>query len=97
MDRVGEKHYQHARELIEDLRVLLLEEKAPETVARYIFRGQGDASWQLIPSAFRPGTILGYESQQFRCVSDGTPKRTWDQGNAELTAVMEFLQLADKV
>lgn len=50
-----------------------------------------------MPSAFRVGTALGYESRQFRRVSDGISKRTWDQGNAELTALMEFLQLADKV
>ncbi|MGA2722500.1 MAG: FRG domain-containing protein [Bryobacteraceae bacterium] len=87
----------NAIELVERLRVLLLDEKAPETVARYIFRGQGHSSWQLVPSAFRPGTTLGYESQQFCRVSDRTPKLTWDQGNAEATALLEFLQLADKV
>jgi hypothetical protein len=97
MNRVIVTDYEGAGELIVGLRSLLLEEKAPETPARYVFRGQGDASWQLMPLAFRAGTILGYESQQFCRVSDGTLKRTWDQGNAELTAVMEFLQLADKV
>jgi hypothetical protein len=97
MDRVDERDYQHAPEFLEGLRALLLEDKAPEMIARHIFRGQRDASWKLIPSAFRLGTILGYESQQFCRLSDGTLKQTWDQGNAELTAVMEFLQLADKV
>jgi hypothetical protein len=96
MDRIDGTEYRYARELLDGLRALLLDEKAPEPVARYIFRGQGDASWELIPCAFRPGTLLGYESQQFCRVSDGL-QRTWDQGNAELTAVMEFLQLADKV
>jgi hypothetical protein len=97
MNRLNETEYAKARDLIDRVRELLLEEKAPEPTARYIFRGQGNASWPLIPSAFRADTILGYESQQFCRVSDGTPRRTWDQGNAELTAVMEFLQLADKV
>jgi hypothetical protein len=86
-----------AIELLGRLRALPLDEKAPEMVARYIFRGQGHASWQLVPSAFRPGTTLGYESQQFCRISDRTPKATWDQGNAEATALLEFLQLADKV
>lgn len=86
----------NAIELVERLRVLPLDDKAPEIVARYIFRGQGDASWRLIPSAFRPHSCLGYESQ-FRRISDRTPKLTWEQGNAEFTALREFLQLADKV
>jgi hypothetical protein len=97
MDQIDGTECYDARDLVERLRALLLEEKAPETVARYVFRGQADASWQLVPSAFRAGMILGYESQQFCRVSDGTQKRSWDQGNAELTAVMEFLQLADKI
>jgi hypothetical protein len=97
MDQIDGTECHDARDLVERLRALLLEEKTPETIARYVFRGQADASWQLAPSAFRAGTILGYESQQFCRVSAGTPKRTWDQGNAELTAVMEFLQLADKI
>src|SRR5438045_1672324 len=75
MDRLGGREYEGARDFVEALRALLLEEKAPETVARNIFRGQGNASWNLMPSAFRPGTILGYESQQFRRVSDGKSKR----------------------
>jgi hypothetical protein len=97
MNRLHEGEYANARELIDGLRDLALDEKAPELAAGYIFRGQGNASWPLMPRAFRANTILGYESRQFCRISDGTPRRTWDQGNAELTAVMEFLQLADKV
>ena len=48
---------QNAIELLEQLRMLPFDSKAPEIVARYIFRGQGDASWQLIPSALRPKTV----------------------------------------
>jgi len=87
----------NAVELVERLRTLLLDETAPEMAAPYIFRGQGDASWQLVPSAFRSGTELGYESSQFCRVSDGTPKQTWEEGNAEATALLEFLQLGDIV
>jgi hypothetical protein len=87
----------NAVEFVERLRTILLEEIAPEMQARYIFRGQGDASWQLVPSAFRAGTILGYESRQFCRVSDGTSKQTWDEGNAEMTALLEFLRLGDIV
>ena len=87
----------NAIEILDRLRALLLEKKSPEMVARYIFRGHGHASWQLIPSAFRPSAILGYESQQFCRTSGQAPKPTWDQRNAEATALLEFLQLADKV
>jgi hypothetical protein len=86
-----------ATELVERLRTLLVGERAPEMPTRYIFRGQGDASWQLAPSAFRSGTILGYQSQQFCRIADGTQKQTWDEGNAEATALLEFLQLSDNV
>jgi hypothetical protein len=96
MNPLVKTDYESARELLDGLRSLLLEEKAPEMLARYVFRGQGDASWQLMPSALRPGTPLGYESQQFCRDSDGTGK-SQDERNAELTAVMEFLQLADEV
>ncbi len=88
---------QNAIELLEQLRMLPLDGKAPEIVARYIFRGQGDASWQMIPSALRPKTVLGYESQKFCRVSDRTLESTWEHGNAEATTLLEFLQLADKV
>jgi len=96
-NRLGVTTFEQADQLVERLRAALLESKAPETPARYIFRGQGDASWGLVPSAFRSGTKLGYESQKFCRVSDGTMGQTWEQGNAELTAVMEFLQLANRV
>jgi hypothetical protein len=64
--------------------------------ARYIFRGQGDSRWQLVPSALRPNTPLGYLSHQFSRMA-GPSQPPWHQGIAEFTALMEFLQLADKV
>lgn len=88
---------QGAIEFVQRLRDLPLDDKTPEIVTRYIFRGQGHASWKLVPSAFRPGTLLGYENQQFCRISGGAPKLTWDQGDAERVALFEFLTLADKV
>jgi hypothetical protein len=41
MDRVRETECERARELVEEISALRLEDKAPETLARYVFRGQG--------------------------------------------------------
>jgi len=95
MDRVRETDCEHAREVVEEIQCAFsLRIKAPETLARYVFRGQGDACWQLMPSAFRVGTVLGYESDKFRRVSDGISKRRGNQGTQELTALTGVLQLA---
>jgi hypothetical protein len=86
-----------AREFIEQLQALLLENRLPEMAVRHIFRGQGDTSWGLVPSALRPCTVLGYENRDFRRVVDDTPKKPWEMPNAEAVALFEFLRLADQV
>jgi hypothetical protein len=50
-----------------------------------------------VPSAFRPEIILGYENREYTRIAAETPQATWDQGNAEWVALMEFLRLADEV
>ena len=39
------------------------------------FRGQGDADWDLLPSAFREGTLLSYARSTFK-VPIPNPRRT---------------------
>jgi FRG domain len=50
-----------------------------------------------VPSAFRCGTILGYENPEYARVAGETPQDTWDQGNAAFLALVEFLKLAGEV
>jgi FRG domain len=86
-----------AAAFIDDLRQTLFEDCEPEIASRFIFRGQGNSEWKLVPSAFRGATILGYENRKYTRVAAESPKYTWDQGNAEFVALMEFLNLADRV
>lgn len=86
-----------ASEFLNDLLRLRLDARPTEVGSRYVFRGQGDSSWGLVPSAFRPRTILGYENRERARIAADEPKRTWDQGDAEFLALAEFLTLADEV
>jgi hypothetical protein len=86
-----------ARELINQLQALLLKNRLPEMAVRFIFRGQGDASWGLVPSAFRFGTKLGFENREFSRIVDEIPKKPGEIENAEALALFEFLRLADHV
>lgn len=86
-----------ATEFLNSLQQLLLEERKPEIASRFVFRGQGDASWRLVPSALRYRTILGHESRRFARRVSESPAETWNQANAEFVALMEFLNLAVKV
>jgi hypothetical protein len=43
----------------------------PHLLGGYVFRGQGDASWGLTPSVFRPGKVAEFH--------DGLPNKfSWD-------------------
>ncbi len=64
---------------------------------RWAFRGQANSEWGLVPSAFRPGTKLGYGSSEFSRIATGNDLRGYDQSQAEFYAVHQFLQLADRV
>jgi hypothetical protein len=56
----AEEKFESAEDFVKHLRSVLLEDRVPEISARFVFRGQGNAAWGLVPSAFRAGTILGY-------------------------------------
>jgi FRG domain len=60
------------------------------------FRGQANSNWELIPSALRKGTRLGFDSNQHTHVSEGRGgcRR---QLNGEFIAVQQFLEAADRV
>ena len=58
-----------------------------------VFRGQSNANWHLVPSAFGPNTSLGYR-EVLRV--GPSPDRT-EQARGEFYAVREFLKLADQV
>jgi len=59
---------------------------------RWAFRGQANASWGLVPKAFRPTTNLAYTGPQLR-----PPLEADEQRRAELRVLNYFLFLADRV
>jgi hypothetical protein len=67
----------------------------PDWVGRELwgFRGQRDASWGLMPSAFREGTILGFQAKTHA----PPPAKPMDRKDEERRAIVNFLFLADRV
>lgn len=57
------------------------------------FRGQGDADWALMPSAFRPGTLLSFADDAVT----GPLEDLNDQHWREYKLIQHFLFLADRV
>jgi hypothetical protein len=62
------------------------------------FRGQGDAKWPLLPSAFRPGRQLSYADAQITApvpipATPADPTQEW----CEYKLIQHFLYLADRV
>lgn len=87
-----------AAELLQRLRSLQTNPpRGQATWDRWAFRGQRDARWHLVPAAYRPGTLIGYENCQFSHIATGRDLDSAEQGQAEFTAVYEFLALADQV
>jgi len=58
----------------------------------WAFRGQSDASWSLVPSAFRKTSALG-----FRPSSQPPALKSFDQQNQERKALNDFLFFADQI
>jgi hypothetical protein len=58
----------------------------------WAFRGQADASWGLVPTAFRPTTNLAYVGPEVN-----PPLPAERQRRAELKALNHFLFLADRI
>jgi len=91
------RRFETAKDLIEGLRAFTA--GAPTRARRpyeWAFRGQVDARWKLVPSAFRPGTTLGFFSEGYKFVSEGDGASVL-QMNAELGVVCQFAQLCDRV
>ena len=66
------------------------------TVApKFIFRGHGSASWELIPSALRrrSGSAV---TEAVRMVTDGTPATTDEQVFAEFHLIRWFVDVCDR-
>jgi FRG domain-containing protein len=57
------------------------------------FRGQGNADWNLLPSAFRDGTLLSYANATLKAPI----KLLGDQHWCEFKLIQHFLYLADRV
>jgi len=57
------------------------------------FRGQGNADWDLLPSAFREGTLLSYANS----TSKAPIPQLGDQHYSEFKLIQHFLYLADRV
>ncbi len=57
------------------------------------FRGQGNAEWDLLPSAFRDGTLLSYANSTFRAPISELRHQHW----CEFKLIQHFLYLADRV
>ena len=63
------------------------------TIQQIGFRGQGRASWGLIPKAFRPKVTLGYHSLPIKAPCTDIVNQT----RAEYRAVRSFVELSDSV
>ncbi len=63
---------------------------------QWIFRGQANSSWSLLPSAIRPGTRLGFRTDRKSYVSKGCGANI-EQANGEYFAIQQFAELADRV
>jgi FRG domain len=57
------------------------------------FRGQGNADWELLPSAFRQGTLLSYANAAFTAPIERLDDQHW----CEFKLIQHFLYLADRV
>jgi hypothetical protein len=66
----------------------------------FIFRGQADGEWKLIPSAFREDSLRAYTPQTAGALqSNSTDLRAWlgYHLHSELRAVFLFLETADRL
>lgn len=87
-----------AEELLDEARRLVLHPpRGARRRDRWAFRGQANAAWSLVPSAFRAGTKLGYGRSPFTHRVTGRDLQEYEQGQAEFFAVHQFLKLADRV
>lgn len=96
-DVLEEKHFETGRDLIRALRST--EDPWYRRIRQpyqWGFRGQANGSWDLIPSALRVGTKLGYDAKCFTHESEGRGS-CQRQENGEFVVVKQFLEAADHV
>jgi hypothetical protein len=65
---------------------------APFEYGQWAFRGQADASWDLIPRSMRLGQKLSFKDPSLRALLDGD-----SQIQAEGNLLLEFIELADEI
>src|SRR3989304_3872588 len=87
--------FEKAADLIAHLRSFS-DGSSPRRPYQWAFRGQANSNWNLIPSAIRPDTRLGFytDGQEFISKGDGACVL---QMNAELGAVSQFAQMCDRI
>ncbi|AXQ97561.1 FRG domain-containing protein [Pseudoalteromonas piscicida] len=66
-----------------------------QSISRYIFRGQADSDWGLIPSAFRGSSQFEAHSPQIQ--TEGSKGYLASQIHAEAYSVFKFLEHSDRV
>lgn len=92
-----EQEFRTAQEIVDRLRDFRFgTPPRPRRSYGWAFRGQRDARWNLVPSAIRPGTKLGYFTEGHEFTSDGDGDSVL-QMNAELGVVSQFAQMCDRV
>ncbi|MBI5968771.1 MAG: FRG domain-containing protein [Deltaproteobacteria bacterium] len=64
----------------------------PFEYGRWAFRGQADASWDLIPRAIRPNERLSFQDSELRA-----PLDQHRQIQAEWSLLTDFIELADEI
>ncbi len=64
---------------------------------KWAWRGQANADWELVPAAFRPGTLLGYVTSQYVLRTSEVDLSSANRHRAEFYALYDFLHLSDKV
>jgi len=64
----------------------------PFEYGRWAFRGQADASWDLIPRSMRPGERLSFQDSTLRAPLDRDR-----QIQAEWSLLADFIELADEI
>lgn len=84
-----EKRFDTVEEVMAEVDAL----KAAAGGHKWVFRGQRDARWSLLPSAFRVGAELGY-SHAPMIVGANRPNR--EQAEAEFLRLREFLLAVDE-
>jgi hypothetical protein len=72
-------------------------ENGPPHGDQWAWRGQANAAWELIPSVFRPDTLIGYITPQHVHAANPKEPNSVSQHRAEFYALYNFVLLADEL